>query len=83
MLKYILKCFVYIRIKNGSTNFKILIANLGGGVVVGGGGGGPAKLVKSQLFEFYVFKHFHWKFKKKYGIIQWFWAKSTFHIFYL
>ena len=51
MLKSVLKCIEYIRItKNGLNFFNIPRANLGGG-----GRGGPAKLVKSQLFEFYFF----------------------------
>ena len=51
MLKSVLKCIESIRIlKNGLKIFKIPRANLGGG-----GRGGPAKLVKSQLFEFYFF----------------------------
>ena len=50
MLKFVLKCIESIRIKkNGSTNFKILSANLVGG------GGVRAKLVKNQLY-FYFFK---------------------------
>ena len=50
MLKSVLKCIESIRIlKNGLTFLKIPRANLGGG----GRGGGLAKLVKSQLFEFF------------------------------
>ena len=47
MLKSVLKCMEFIRIKIWVKKIQYLSANSVGG------GGGPAELVKSQLFDFF------------------------------